>query len=113
MKRFLYRHESPIAHAIAESSPSEWTKSSFQENAEPPFSTLSFRNLHLPSRERGDVAEALDEVFLDDGSISLQQAEAIGSGAALDGYALDIRTVADCDEREAVGGRELNALGSE
>ena len=72
-----------------------------------------FRTHHLPGGERGDVAESLDEVFLDYGSISLQQAEAIGSGTALDGYALDIRAVADCDEREAVGGGELNTLSPE
>jgi hypothetical protein len=59
------------------------------------------------------VAEALDEVFLDDGSISLQQAETIGSGAALECDALDIRAVADCDEREAVASRELNPLRPE
>ena len=51
----------------------------------------------------------MDEVFLDDGSVSLQEAKSIGSGTALDGDALDIRAVADCDEREAIGGRELNA----
>ena len=55
----------------------------------------------------------MDEVFLDDGSISLQQAEAIGSRAALDGYALDIRAVAHCNEWEPIGGRELNAIRPE
>jgi hypothetical protein len=59
------------------------------------------------------VAEALDEVFFDDGSVSLQEAKTIGSGAALDGYALDIRAVAHCDKREAVGGRKLNAIRPE
>jgi hypothetical protein len=59
------------------------------------------------------VAEALDEVFLDDSSVALQEAETIGSGTALECDALDIRAVADCDEREAVGGRELNALRPE
>ena len=63
--------------------------------------------------ERGDVAEALDEVFLDDGCISLEEAKTIGSGTALDGDALDVRVVADCDEREAIGGRKLNALWPE
>ena len=72
-----------------------------------------FRNHNLPGSERGDVAEALDEVFLNDGSISLQEAKTIGSGTALDGDALDIRAVADGDEREAVGGRELHALRPE
>ena len=59
------------------------------------------------------MAQALDEVFLDDGAISLQEAQAVGSGAALDDYALDIRTVAHCDKREAVAGRELNAIRPE
>jgi len=63
--------------------------------------------------ERGDVAEALDEVFLNNGGVSLQEAKTIGSGTALDGDALDIRTVADCDEREAVGAHELHALRPE
>jgi hypothetical protein len=39
--------------------------------------------------ERGDVAEALDEVFLNNGGVSLQEAKTIGSGTALDGDALD------------------------
>ena len=55
----------------------------------------------------------MDEVFLDDGSIALQKAEAVGGGTALDGYALDIRAVAHCDEREPIGGGELNALRPE
>ena len=76
-------------------------------------SFLSIRNLHLSSGERGDVAEALDEIFLDDGSVSLQEAKTIGSGTALECDALDIRVVADCDEREAIGGRKLDALRPE
>ena len=55
----------------------------------------------------------MDEVFLDDSCISLQEAKAVGSGTALDGDALDIRVVADCDEREAIGGRKLDALRPE
>lgn len=31
----------------------------------------------------------------------------------MDGDALDIRAVTDCDEREAVGGRELNPFRPE
>ena len=55
----------------------------------------------------------MDEVFLDDGGVSLQEAKAVGSGTALDGDALDIRAMADCDERETIGGRKLNALWPE
>ena len=55
----------------------------------------------------------MDEVFLNNGGVSLQEAQAIGSGTALDGDALDIRTVADGDEREAVGAHELHALRPE
>ena len=55
----------------------------------------------------------MDEVFLDDGSISLQQAQAIGCETALDCDALDIRAVADCDEWEPIGGGELNTLRPE
>jgi hypothetical protein len=76
-------------------------------------SFLSIRNLHLPGGERGDVAEALNEVFLDDSCVSLQETKTIGRGTALDGDALDIRAVADCYEREAIGGRKLNALRPE
>ena len=55
----------------------------------------------------------MDEVFLDDSGVSLQETKTVGSGTALDGDALDIRAVADCDEREAIGGRKLNALRPE
>ena len=58
------------------------------------------------------MAEALDEVFFDNGAVALQEAEAVGSGAALDGDALDIRAEADRNEREAIGCRQSNALGS-
>jgi hypothetical protein len=59
------------------------------------------------------VAEALDEVFRDGSCVSLQETKTVGSGTALDGDALDIRAVADCDERKAIGGRKLNALWPE
>jgi hypothetical protein len=59
------------------------------------------------------VTQALDEVFLDDDSIALQEAKAVRGETALDGDALDIRAVAHCDEREAVGRRELNTLRPE
>lgn len=59
------------------------------------------------------MAETSDEVFFDDGSVSLQEAKTVGIRTALDGDALDICTMADCDKREAVGGRKLNALRPE
>ena len=55
----------------------------------------------------------MDEIFLNDGAVSLKEAKTIWSGTALDGDALDIRAVADGDEREAVGARELHALRPE
>ena len=55
----------------------------------------------------------MDEIFLDDSCVSLQETKAAGSGTALDGDALDIRAVAHCDERKPIGGRKLNALRPE
>ena len=74
---------------------------------------MSLWDFDFTRSERGDVAEALDEVFLNDGGVSLQEAKTIWSETALDGDALDIRAVADGDEREAIGARELHALRPE
>jgi hypothetical protein len=73
---------------------------------------MSLWDFHLSRAEWGDMAEALDEVFFDDGAVALEKAEAVGGGATLDGHALDIRAEAHGDEREAVGCRESNALES-
>ena len=54
----------------------------------------------------------MDEVFFDDGTVALEEAEAVGGGATLDGQALDIRAEAHGHEREAVSCRESNALES-
>lgn len=59
------------------------------------------------------MTQTLDEVFLDDGSVALQEAQAIGSGTALNYYALDIRAVAHCDKWESIGSCELNAIRPE